>query len=216
MRSTCRKEDLLGSVGSTLARLPPKKKTYLPRSTPTNTGYTKPKRKTGNRTFREMSDKEKESLKAQNKCLICKQVGHYARDCPNKGSVSTAYQQVSYNQKPWQQRTPFQGSRPWSSRAALDVMRPPSDNRKYLIPQTAKVSCIALVQINGKDAQVLIDPCTIHGNLISNQFCHMYKIPTEQTEQKILETAVRGSKSYINSKATVEVEIQGHKETIVF
>jgi len=163
-----------------------------------------------------MSDKEKESLKAQNKYLIYKQVGHYARDCPNKGLVSTAYQQVSYNKKPWQQRTPFQGSRPWPSTAALDVMRPSSDDRKHRILHTTKVSCAILVQINGRDAQVLLDPCIQHGNLISNQFCDMYKIPIEQTEQKILETAVKGSKSYINSKATVEVDIQGHKKTIVF
>jgi len=90
-RSTWRKGDLPGSRGSALARSLPKKKTYSLRSIPTNTGYTKPKPKTGNRTFRQMSDKEKESLKAQNKCLICKQVGHCARDCPNKGSVSIAY-----------------------------------------------------------------------------------------------------------------------------
>jgi len=95
-------------------------------------------------------------------------------------------------------------------------MRPPDDNIKHLIPQTAKISCAAMVQINGNNAQVLIDPCTMHGNLISNQFCDMYKIPTEPTDQKILGTAIRGSKSYINAKATVEVDVQGHKETITF
>jgi len=56
----------------------------------------------------------------------------------------------------------------------------------------------------------------MHGNLISNQFCDMYKIPTEKTDQKILATAIKGSKSYISAKATVEVDIQGHKETITF
>jgi len=95
-------------------------------------------------------------------------------------------------------------------------MRPPHDNIKHLIPQTAKISCAAMVQINGNNAQVLIDLCTMHGNLISNQFCDIYKIPTEQTDQKILGTAIKGSKSYINAKATVEVDIQGHKETITF
>jgi len=95
-------------------------------------------------------------------------------------------------------------------------MRPPQDDRKYLILQTAKISCAAIMQINGKNAQVLIDPCTMHGNLISNQLCDMYQIPTEKTDQKILGTAIKGSKSYISAKATVEVDIQGHKETITF
>jgi len=162
-----------------------------------------------------MSDQEKESLKAQGKCLICKESGHYARDCPKKKSISIAYNQVT-QKKPWQQRTPFQGSRPWPNTAALEIMRPSHDNIKYLIPQTAKISCAAMVQINGNNAQILIDPCTMHGNLISNQFCDMYKIPTEPTEQKILGTAIKGSKSYINAKATVEVHVQGHKENITF
>jgi len=95
-------------------------------------------------------------------------------------------------------------------------MRPPQNDRKYLIPQTAKISCATMLQINRKNAQVLIDPCTIHGNLISNQFCDMYKIPTEKTDQKILGTAIKGSKSYISTKATVEVDLQEHKENITF
>jgi len=71
-------------------------------------------------------------------------------------------------------------------------LRPPQVDRKHLIPQTEKISCATKLQINGKNAQVLIDPCTMHGNLISNQFCDMYKIPTEKTEQKILGTAIKG------------------------
>jgi len=73
-----------------------------------------------------------------------------------------------------------------------------------------------MIQINGNIAQVLIDPCTMHGNLISNQFCGMYKILTEKTDQKILGTAIKGSKSYINAKAIVEVNLQGYKENITF
>jgi len=95
-------------------------------------------------------------------------------------------------------------------------MRPPQDDKKYIILQTAKISCTTKIQINRKDIQVLIDPCTMHGNLISNQFCDMCKIFTEKTDQKILRTVIKGSKVYINTKATVEVDLQGHKETIIF
>jgi len=95
-------------------------------------------------------------------------------------------------------------------------MRSIQDDRKYLIPQTTKISCATKIHINGKDTQVLIDPCPMHENLISNQFYDMYKIPTEKTDQKILGTAIKGSQLYINTKATVEVNLQGHKETITF
>jgi len=162
-----------------------------------------------------MTDQEKESLKEQEKCLICKETGHYTRDCLKKKSISTSYNQVS-QRKPWQQRTPFQGSRPWPNTAALEIMRPSQDDRKYLILQTTKISCATILQINGNNTQVLIDSCTRHRNLISNQFCDIYKIPTEKPDQKILRTAIKGSKSYMSAKATVEVDLPGHKENITF
>jgi len=162
-----------------------------------------------------MCNQEKESLKAQEKCLICKETRYYARDCPKKKTISTAYQQVS-QRKPWQQRIPFQGSRPWPNTVALEIIRFSQDDRRYLIPQTAKISSATKLKINGKDTQVLIDPCTMYGNLISNQFYDIYKIPTEKTDPKILGTTIKRSKSYISAKATVEVDLQGHKENITF
>jgi len=89
-KSTWKKGDLPGSGGSA----PDKpKRSYLPRSTPPRRGPTKPRQ--GNKVFRQMSDQEKESLKAQEKCLICKESGHYAKDCLKKKSISTAYNLVS-------------------------------------------------------------------------------------------------------------------------
>jgi len=89
-RSTWKKGDLPGSGGSA----PDKpNRTYPPRSTPPRKGPTKPR--PGNKVFRQMIDQEKESWKAQGKCLIGKESGHYARDCPKKKTIRTAYQQVS-------------------------------------------------------------------------------------------------------------------------
>jgi len=209
-RSTWKIGDSLGQGESALDK---PKRSYSPRFTPSRKGPTKPRQ--GNKVFRQISDQEKESLKAEGKYLIYKESGYYTRDCPKKKSISTAYNQVS-QRKSWQQRTPFQGSRLWSSTAALEIIRPPQDDRKHLILQTAKISCATMIQISGKNIQALIDPCTINGNLISNQFYDMYKIPTEKTHQKILGTASKGRKSYTDAKATVEVDLQGYKQTIIF
>jgi len=89
-RSIWKNGDPLGQEGSA----PDKpKRSYSPRSTASRKGPTKPRQE--NKVFRQMSDQEKESLKAQGKCLICKELGYYARDYPKKKSISIAYNQVS-------------------------------------------------------------------------------------------------------------------------
>jgi len=95
-RSIWKKGDLPGSEGSAPDKA---KRVYSPKSTPPRKGPTKPRQR--NKVFRQMSDQEKESLKAQEKYLICKEMGHYARDCPKKKSISIAYHQVG-QRKPWQ------------------------------------------------------------------------------------------------------------------
>jgi len=166
-----------------------------------------------------MDDKEKEKLKAEGKCLICKKSGHYARDCPNKKLVSSAYNQVQFQNRsltnPWKMRnlrSAFQNVRT----AEISVMRAPTDSRKYLIPQTNKVTNTVQVQINGHEAQVLLDPGTEHENLISKTFVTLNNIQVEETEPKTLETAIKGSKSSLHHKLMAEVDMQGHKKKIPF
>jgi len=62
--------------------------------------------------------------------------------------------------------------------AETTVMRSPTDNRKYLILQTNKVTNVVKILINSHEAQVLLDSGTEHGNLISNIFTILKDIPT--------------------------------------
>jgi len=169
--------------------------------------------------FRQMDDKEKEKLKAEGKCLICKRSRYYARDCPNKKQVSTVYNQVQYESRPptnpWKMRN-LRSAYEKLKTAETTVMRSPTDNRKYLIPQTNKVTNAVKILINGHEAQVLLDPRTEHGNLISNIFTTLKNISTQETEPKTLETAIKGSKSKLHHKVIAELDVQGHKEQVLF
>jgi len=59
---------------------------------------------------------------------------------------------------------------------------------------------------------VLLDPCTQGGDLISNNFCTLFKLPLIQMEKKPLETAIQGSRSPMTNKTTVLINIQGLEE----
>ena len=98
----------------------------------------------------------------------------------------------------------------------LQVMRPPTDNRKAIILVSQKILNAIEITINGHKAHVLIDPCTINSDLISANFCFLNKIPTEDMDAKPLETAIKGSRSTMTKKANVELNIQGNKISRVF
>jgi len=100
--------------------------------------------------------------------------------------------------------------------AEISVMRSPTDSRKYLIPQTNRVTNAVKIMINGHEAQVLLDPGTQHGNLISKTFVTLNNIQVEETEPKTLETAIKGSKSSLHHKLIADVDMQGHMEKIPF
>jgi len=74
----------------------------------------------------------------------------------------------------------------------------------------------AEITINGYKAHVLLDPCTQGGDLISNNFCTLFKLPLTQMEKKPLETAIQGSRSPMINKTTVIINVQGYEEERTF
>ena len=92
------------------------------------------------------------------------------------------------------------------------MAKPTTDKRMYSLPLSNEILNAAEIRINGARANVLIDPCTVGGNLISPQFCHLHNIPAVEMPPKSLLTATKGSKSTMTKKATIEVDVQAHKE----
>ena len=98
----------------------------------------------------------------------------------------------------------------------LRVIRPTTDNRKAIISRSQNILNALEIRINGHKVHALIDPCTINGELISANFCFLHKIPTKDMDAKPLETAIKGSRSTMTKKTTVELNRQGNKISRTF
>ena len=69
-----------------------------------------------------------------------------------------------------------------------------------------------MIRCNNHEALTLLDPCTMYVDLISDTYCTIYKLPLQEIKGDLpLTTAIKGSRSLINYKATVNLDIQGFK-----
>ena len=142
-------------------------------------------------------------------CFLCKKPGHVARDCPTR-NVSSRYVQV--NRKPtYKVKTARLSIESEVDTSHLEVMRPTTDSRNAMISGSQEICNVVDITIHAHNAPALIDPCTINADLISANFCFFNRIPTKGMDANPLETAIRGSRSTITKKPTVELNIQGNK-----
>jgi len=74
--------------------------------------------------------------------------------------------------------------------ALVQVMKGPTQSRTFIIPEVRKETMAAEITINGYKPHVLLDPCTQAEDLISNNFCTLFKLPLIQKEKKPLEKAI--------------------------
>ena len=100
--------------------------------------------------------------------------------------------------------------------SSLQLAKPPTDKRMHALPLSNKILNAAEIRINGPRVNVLIDSCTVGADLITAQFCHLHNMPTEEMPPKSLFTAIKGCKCTMTKKATIEVDVQGHKEIRTF
>jgi len=95
-------------------------------------------------------------------------------------------------------------------------MKCPTQSRNFIIPEARKETMAAEITINKYKAHVFLDPCTQGGDLISNNFCILFKLPLTQMEKKPLETAIQGSRSPMTNKTTVLINVQGYEKERTF
>ena len=177
---------------------------YFPNARPDKTKYTP----YGTRT-----DNENEQLAKEGEYFFCEQSGHLAKECPKK-KISSNTMQVRYKPGPKMKsaRVVIEDEKT----SSLQVAKPPTDKRMHSLPLRNEILNAGEIRINGASANVLIDPCTVGADLISPQFCHLHNIPTEEMPAKSLFTAIKGSKSTLSKKATIEGHVQGHKAIRTF
>ena len=133
----------------------------------------------------------RDQLAKEGKCFLSKKPDHMARDCSTR-KVSSSYEHV--NRKPmYKVKTASLSVKSKVYTSHLQVMRPATDDRKAIISVSQKIHNAVEITINRHKAHALIDPCTINGDFISTNFCFLNKIPTEDMDAKLLETAIKGS-----------------------
>jgi len=100
--------------------------------------------------------------------------------------------------------------------ALMPVMKGPTQSRTFIIPEARKETMAAEITINGYKAHMLLDPCTQGGELISNNFYTLFKLPLTQMEKKPLESAIQGSRSPMINKTILLINVQGYEEERTF
>ena len=153
---------------------------------------------------------EREKLKQEGKCYHYKQTGHMASQWPQKKPMTSAYQKINQQQYQNRNRNPKVKTAALTMEtqsALMHVMKGPTQSRTFIIPKARKETMAAEIIINGYKAHVLLDSCTQEGDLISNKFCTLFKLPLIQMEKKPLETAIQGSRSPMTNKTTVLINL---------
>jgi len=123
---------------------------------------------------------EREKLKQEGKCYHCKQTSHVASQCLQKKTMTSSYQKITQQQYHNRNRNPKVKTAALSMEtqsALMQVMKGPNQSRTAIIPEARKETMAAETTIHGYKAYVLLDPCTQGGDLISNNFGTMFKLP---------------------------------------
>ena len=146
-----------------------------------------------------MTQAEKKQLMKENKCLKCKKIGHFARDCPQETNLWTLKQQLQEKEK---------------IASTVNVLQRTQSKTELKQPRIMQYrGGIVEVKVNGHPAMAIVDQQTQGGDLISAQYCQTYEIPTKPLGTPVtISGATKGSRSTINDHYIVEIDYGGHKE----
>ena len=169
--------------------------------------------KTNYKQYGTTIDKEKEQLAKEGKCFFCKHSVHLARDCDKK-KICNGTIQLRY--EPGHKIKSARVVIAHKKTSSVHVAKSLPDKRMHTLLLCNTIWNVAEIRINVASANVLIDPCTVGADRISEQFCHLHNMPTEEMPTKSSFIAINESKSTITKGATMKVNVQGHKENGTF
>ena len=206
----------------------PPQNSYRPGFTNRTTNTTRNFQPRNQRKFPQLSQQDKDRLRTQGKCFICKKTGHMANECPekrrsyNKPSINSAATTLT----PTDQETiPTEITTAASAINTLHKVPMTTFTPKANYAQKAKIiprikanierdHVLVETRINGHLAKTLVDQQTVGGDLISNKFCTTYKIPTIPLKENItINHTTKGSKGSCNSYAQVTLDYGNYSET---